>query len=430
MAKPQEEQTGPSQAGPTWTVPGKGSNSLQLRHYNERVVLDAIRRMGEASKADVARHARLTPPAVSDILGALVDAGYVESRGQRRGGKGQPSALYGLNPQGGYSIGIHIGRRSLDGVLMGFAGDVIAYESLDHDFPEPRAVAAAGDQIVQGFRDRLGPEARRLVGVGISAPYFLGSWESELGFPREVSEAWRDVDLDLLLDTTAGLPVFVENDASAAAAAELVFGAGQRLRDFVHLTVGTMIGGGLILDGVLQTGPNGNAAAYGPMPVTPSRLSSVPRPAGPFEVLLRRASIYGLLNHLRAADVHLRRARELEPMPEAAARPFAEWREDCADALAQAIVATVSVVDVEAVVIDGLLPEALMKELVTAVDVRFRDVVPQGVLAPAILLGAVGPRASAMGAAILPIYLQFAPDSSVLTRRAVEKKPLMIRQVG
>ncbi|HVG46671.1 MAG TPA: ROK family transcriptional regulator [Rubellimicrobium sp.] len=412
------------------TLLGQGSNSLQLRHYNERVVLDAIRRLGEASKADVARHARLTPPAVSDILGALLEAGYVEPRGQRRGGKGQPSTLYGLNPRGGYSIGLHIGRRSLDGILMGFAGEVIAYESRDHDFPEPRAVALAGDRIVQGFRDRLGPEARRLVGLGISAPYFLGGWESELGFPREVSEAWRDVDLDRLFEASARLPVFVENDASAAAAAELVFGAGQRLRDFVHLTIGTIIGGGLILDSVLQTGPNGNAAAYGPMPVTPSRLSSVPPPTGPFEVLLRRASIYGLLNHLRAAGVHLRRVRELDPMAAAAAQPFAEWREDCADALAQALVATVSVVDVEAVVIDGLLPEPLMGSVVAAVEARFLEIVPQGVVIPAILPGSVGPRASAMGAAILPIYLQFAPDSSVLTRRAVEKKPLMIRQVG
>ena len=56
---------------------GKGSNSVQVRHYNERVVLDAIRRLGQASKADVARHAHLTPPAVADIIDALVEGGYV-----------------------------------------------------------------------------------------------------------------------------------------------------------------------------------------------------------------------------------------------------------------------------------------------------------------------------------------------------------------
>lgn len=409
---------------------GQGSNSVQLRHYNERVVLDAIRRLGQASKADVARHARLTPPAISDILGALVDAGYVEPQGKRTGGKGQPSALYGLAARGGFSIGLHIGRRSLDAVLMSFSGEVLAYEQHDHDHPKPSVIRATGDELIRSFQEQLGPEASRLIGLGISAPYFLGSWDVELGFPTDVSEAWRDVDVSGLFASAAGLPTFVENDASAAAAAELVFGAGQRLRDFVHLSISTLIGGGLILDGVLQTGPSGNAAAYGPMPVTPSRLSSVPPPQGPFELLLRRASIYGLVNHLAAAGVPVRRVRELDPMPAAARVPFAEWQADCADALAQAIVSTVAVVDVEAVVIDGLLPETLMRETVASVEARFRAILPEGVVAPSILLGSIGPRASAMGAAILPIYLQFAPDSSVLTRKAVEKKPLMIRSVS
>ena len=58
------------------TLPsGKGSNSVQVRHYNARVVLDAIRRLGQASKADVARYAHLTPPAVAGIFDALVNAG-------------------------------------------------------------------------------------------------------------------------------------------------------------------------------------------------------------------------------------------------------------------------------------------------------------------------------------------------------------------
>jgi hypothetical protein len=52
-------------------VTGKGSNSVQVRHYNERVVLDAIRRLGQASKADVARFAHLTPPAVAEQIALI-----------------------------------------------------------------------------------------------------------------------------------------------------------------------------------------------------------------------------------------------------------------------------------------------------------------------------------------------------------------------
>jgi predicted NBD/HSP70 family sugar kinase len=409
---------------------GKGSNSAQVRHYNERVVLDAIRRMGQASKADVARIAHLTPPAVAGIVDALVNAGYVEHRGKRFGQKGQPSVMYGLAAEGAYSIGLHIGRRTLDAVLIDFTGKTRSAESHEYDFPMPEAVKRIGNGFISRMRNMLGKNASRLFGLGISAPYFLGGWEQELGVAPETSAKWREVDLTNFFSEAGSLELIVENDASAAAAAELIFGAGTRYRDFVYLSINSMIGGGLILDGVLQTGPNGNTAAYGPLPVTPSRLSSVARPSGNTELLLRRASIYILVNHLHANGVTIKRMRELDPLPPEAKQFVAEWQEDCADALAQAIIATISIIDIEAVVIDGLLPRAMLQETVSLIQNRFAETVPMGVMAPEIVCGSSGPQASAMGAGILPIYSMFSPDSSVLTKKAIEKKPMMIRSLG
>jgi len=430
LARPaqQPDYTGMSSSGTS--AYGKGSNSVQMRQYNERVVLDAIRRLGQASKADVARYANLTPPAVAAIFEALEAAGYIALKGKRFGKKGQPSSLYGLDPEGGFSIGLHVGRRTLDAVLIEFTGAVRNTESLEYDYPEPEVVRRAGGSMIARIRRDLADLAPRLIGMGISAPYFLGGWEQELGFPPEVSARWREIDLTDFFAEAKGLPLFVENDASAAAAAELVFGAGTRYRDFVHLSIHTMIGGGLIIDGVLQTGPNGNAAAYGPMPVTPSKLSSIKPPTGQFEMLLRRASIYGLMNHLRANGVPINRVRDLDPMPSKARKYFAEWQEDCVDALAQAIVTTIAVVDVEAIVIDGLLPRALLQDTVSKIQRRFAELVPMGLVAPEIISGTTGPQGSAIGAGILPIYSMFAPDSAILTKKAIEKKPLMIRSLG
>jgi predicted NBD/HSP70 family sugar kinase len=407
-----------------------GSNSVQLRHYNERVVLDALRREGEASKAQLSRIARLTPPAISGIVDSLVAAGLVEARGKRFGGKGQPSAMFGIRGDGAFSIGLHLGRRSLDGALLGFDGETLLFEQFEHDFPDPEDVRLRGNQILRNFRKHLGAKADRLIGMGISAPYFLGSWETELGTQPETQGRWRDIDLTSHFADARGLPIFVENDASAAAAAELVFGAGKYLKDFVHLSVNTMIGGGLVMDGVLQTGPNGNAAAYGPMPVTPSRLHSTPPSKGAFELLLRRASIYVLMRHLAASGSQVTRVRELDPMPDDARRPFAEWQADCAEALAQAIVSTISVIDVEAIVIDGLLPRNLMQDTTSKVRAELARVMPTGVVAPDIIDGTLGARASAIGAAILPLYMLFAPDSAILTRKGTGNKPLMVRSTG
>ena len=409
---------------------GKGTNSVQVRHYNERVVLDAFRRLGQASKADVSRFAHLTPPTVAGIVDALVEAGYVELKGKRFGQKGQPSVMYGIAPEGAFSIGLHLGRRTLDAVLVEFSGAVRTSESHEYEFPEPELVRRIGGGVIMRMRNELGEQAARLIGIGVAAPYFLGGWEHELGFPPEVSARWREIDLTTFFTEANGLPIFVENDASAAAAAELVFGAGTRYRDFIHLSINTMIGGGLIIDGVLQTGVNGNAAAYGPMPVAPSHLSSVPPPVGPFEILLHRASVYGLINHLRANGIVIKRVRELDPMPPDARALVNEWQEDCADALAQGIIASIAVVDVEAIVIDGLLPRALLQDTVARVQRRFAELVPAGLVAPEIVAGTTGPRASAIGAGILPIYSMFAPDSAVLSKKAFEKKPLMIRSIA
>lgn len=406
---------------------GKGSNSVQLRHYNERVVLDAFRRFGQASKAEVARFAHLTPPAVAAIIDALVAGGYVVENGKRFGGKGQPSAMYALAPDGAYSIGLHIGRRAMDAILIGFSGQTCAFETHEYDHPDPDGIRRLGGAAIARFRAQLGPAGgARLVGIGISAPYFIGGWDEELGFPSDVQIAWRAVDLRSHFAESQGLPVMIENDASAAAVAELVYGVGKQYPDFLHISLSTFIGGGLVLDGTLQTGPNGNTAAFGPFPVTPSSLASVPKPAGKFEVLLHRASIYTLVHHLRVNGVEITRVRELDPMPPEAKALVSEWQDDCADALAQAIIGSIALIDLDAVVIDGLLPQPLLLDTVARVRKCFAEMMPPGLIAPTIIAGSLGARASALGASLLPIYSMFGPDTGVLMKKGNDKKPLMV----
>lgn len=406
---------------------GKGSNAVQLRHYNERVVLDAVRRFGEASKAEIARFAHLTPPAIAGIVDALVSGGYLVENGKRFGGKGQPSAMYRLAPDGAYSIGLHIGRRAMDAILTDFSGQTVAFETHEYDHPDPVSTRELGDASIARFKAELGnKKQKRLVGIGISAPYFIGGWDEELGFPSDVQMEWRTFDLKSHFADSQDLAVLIENDASAAAVAELVYGLGKQYADFLHISLSTFVGGGLVLDGTLQTGPNGNTAAYGPFPVTHSTLNSVAKPAGKFEVLLHRASIYTLVNHLRSNGFQITRVRDLDPMPEKARTLVSEWQEDCADALAQAIIGSIALVDLEAVVIDGLLPHTLLQETVERVRHCFAEMLPPGLIPPVIRAGALGARGSALGASLLPIYSMFGPDTGVLMKKGIDKKPLMI----
>jgi len=395
----------------------KGSNSVRVRRYNERVVLEALNRLGQASKADLARSTNLTPQAVATIVDALAAAGLVQVQGKRVGQVGQPSTLYAAAPEGAFSVGLHVGRRALDAVLVDFTGKTLRGETCEYEFPEPKMVADLATGYVRTLRASLPPGLRdRVVGTGIAMPYFLGGWTNELGLPRAVTDAWEAFDFTGKLEQDIAGPLFFENDASSAATAEFVYGIGRETRDFIYLFISTFIGGGLVIDGNLETGPHGNSAAFGPYPVSRSLLSSVPPPKGPFEILLRRASVYVLTNHLRRNNVPIRRAHELLELGDRAEPFLSEWIADCADALAQAIVGAIAVVDVSGIVIDGILPPAILQRTVQAVADRFAELMPEGLVPPKIEIGSIGAQAAAIGAAILPLYAMFAPDSDVLLK--------------
>lgn len=394
---------------------GKGSNSVKVRHYNERFVLDAIRRLKEASKSDLARAAHLTPAAVADIVDGLESAGFVKQVGKRFGQRGSPSILYRLAPERIYSVGIKIGRRALEAVLVDFAGEVRARASHEYRYPDPDIVRKAGNTSLANFEALVdGLDDASIVGVGIASPFFLGGWSEELGFPDDLGDRWEAIDLMTFFATPPKAPVFIENDATSAALAELVQGAGARFQDFMHISIDTFVGGGLVQSGKVHTGPHGNSAALGPLPVSPSSLDSVAAKPARYQSLLHRASIYVLVNHLKSRGVEIVRVRELEPMPPGAREPLFEWIEDCAHALVEAIIAITSVIDIEAIVLDSILPRSIHLELLAKVQNQFNRVSAVGIVAPEIVPGQFGPEASPIGAAMLPFSALLAPDSSVL----------------
>jgi hypothetical protein len=103
----------------------RGSNHAGMRQFNERIVLQAIRHHGALPKADLARMTHLSTQAVSIIVGRLMDDGLLIKQGRLRGRIGQPSVPLSLNPDGAYSIGIQVGRRSLQLVVVDFCGQLV-----------------------------------------------------------------------------------------------------------------------------------------------------------------------------------------------------------------------------------------------------------------------------------------------------------------
>ncbi|MDT8439773.1 MAG: ROK family transcriptional regulator [Wenzhouxiangellaceae bacterium] len=402
----------------------KGSNSSRLGRYNRSILLTELRRSGSASKAVLAQRSGLSPQAVTRIVDELEQTGMVSRSGKQRGGKGQPSILYRINPSGAYAIGAKIGRRFLDLLVMDFGGTIIDRIRHEYPWPEPEQVLQWIDVGIRTLAGALGVDERqRLMGVGVAMPWFLGQLEAQTGMSRAAAEKWRCMDFDEELRRRTTLPVFFENDDSAAAIAELLFGCGTEVDNFLYVFLGTFVGGGVIIDGNLMRGVHGNSGALASLPVPGSRLESAEK-AQPVDVLMNRASLFVLTRHLHQAGVQVSELDRLTDLAGAQRESLEAWLDDCADALAHALVGVVAVLDTAAIVIDSLLPPALVTDLVERVRQQLGKRLPAELIQPDILQGRLGASATVMGGAILPFYSNFVLDRTVLLTGGVPRRIL------
>ena len=158
------------------------------------------------------------------------------------------------------AIGIDIGGTKVAAGVVDEQGTIIA----DRRVPTPGASAAAVEQAIAGLVMELRKE-HDVVAVGIGAAGFVDAARSTVLFSPNV--AWRDEPLRDEVAKLVDLPVVVENDANAAAWGEYRFGAGRGEDHMVCVTVGTGIGGGVVLGGQLYRGKFGIGAEFGHMQV-------------------------------------------------------------------------------------------------------------------------------------------------------------------
>ncbi|MCT4332860.1 ROK family transcriptional regulator [Paracoccus sp. YLB-12] len=356
---------------------------------NERLILSLIRKRGPMPRAALAQATGLSAQAITNLSRKLIENGFLAEEDVVRGKVGQPSTPLSLAPDGALFIGLKLGRRLAELALVDFAGQVKLHRQEIYPFPEPDRVLAFARHGIATFQSNLTQAARdRIAGLGIATPFRLWDWGVEMA-------AWQDHDLRAELAAELPFPVFLENDATTACGAELVFGQRPLPADFLHIYIAHFPGGGLVLDGKLRFGPQRNAAALG----------SILVPDG--GQLLDRASV---------ASLETRLGRSLHPddsawdVPE---RVEAEWAAQAGRALAFVSLAAASIVDLPLVVIDGAVPHATRTRLVEATRTALIDMPREGIDPPEVIEGSLGRNARVLGAAALPLSHFFQPDGQL-----------------
>jgi predicted NBD/HSP70 family sugar kinase len=244
-----------------------GSGSLtSLRELNRGRVVESLRELGVASRAEIARSTGLSPATVSTLVGQLVEAGLVVDAPQRlsrRSQGGRPPALITLDPAAGVAIGIDFGKRHLAVAVSDLSHEILAerWRTMHEDY-DARAGMDGAVKLVDEALARSGTEPDRVLGVGLGLPGPIHRSTGTVG-SSAILPGWTDVRIAEVMSERLALPVHVDNDANLGALAELHWGAGQGASTLVYLKMATGIGAGLVIGGRLFHGAGGTAGEIG-----------------------------------------------------------------------------------------------------------------------------------------------------------------------
>ena len=389
---------------------GGGSNLSRVRAHNERLVLSLIREE-PLPRAEIARRTGLSAQTITLITRALDSEGLIEAGTPVRGKVGQPSVPLMLKADGAYFMGLKVGRRSAELITMNFLGDVVLRCQEPYPYPTPECIVQFLQRELPLVATELGRKATRLHGLGVAMPYEIWDWSEKLGAPKRVMEQWRDFDFQKAISSFTELPVFVENDATAACGAELTFGHGKHHSEFAYFFIGYFIGGGLVINDSVYRGRTGNAGAFGSLPV------------------IDENSKNGLSQLIDTSSIHLFESEVLSGTDSATdylvhdskiwlseTETLDAWISKLTGSLAMAIVSINSVVDVGVIIIDGGFPEAIRGRIVNNTRATLESLDTKGIQIPDVIEGKVGADARALGAARLPLFARFLLDETVLTK--------------
>jgi predicted NBD/HSP70 family sugar kinase len=237
------------------------ARSDTIRNINRQIVLNYVRERAPISRAEISHETELQRSTVSLIVGELKDRGLIdEIEGESTGGR--PPILLQLRAAGSIAVGVDVSIKQTVVATSDLAGRVLDKETFKTEPSSEKTLRKIIDCTKRLIKKEKGIEA-----IGVSLP---GLVDPETGNAIFIPHfKWRDWDIAEKLKAATGLPVKVDNDANAAALAELWFGRPEirEVRDFVLVLVEEGLGTGIVFDGQVYHGEAGAAGEFGHMTI-------------------------------------------------------------------------------------------------------------------------------------------------------------------
>ena len=237
------------------------ARSNTIRDINRQIVLNYVRERGPISRAEIAHETALQRSTISLIVEELRIEGLIEElSGESTGGR--PPILLSLRTADAVAIGVDVGTTRTIVASSDLAGRLLQQE---HFETNPDASQTTRN-IIDLARKLITRNNGTIEGIGMSLPGLVSAEGKELFVP---TFNWRDLPLADDVSAATGLPVTIDNDANAAAHAELWFGRPEirEIRDFILVLVEDGVGTGIVFDGQVYRGENGAAGEFGHMTI-------------------------------------------------------------------------------------------------------------------------------------------------------------------
>lgn len=359
---------------------------------NERALLRVIWRNPGVSRTELTGLTDLAQQTIHRLLDQLAERGIICLGSPKPGlGKGQPSPMLTLDGAYAWSCGMSVNTDVIDVCLMDFAGTVLAETNVQL---REKTVAQALDRVrdwVKEQQGKLGLSEERFFGVGVGiAGFHVSGTTFNASLPLH---EWSLIELGPLLTTYFDRPVWALNGGKTGTIAEAMFGVGRYIKDFAYLSFNYGFGGGLICDGELLHGGNGNAGEFSQMYED--------------EEITRRPALQIILEKLKAHGVDVPSITYLRRNFDPKWPGVGDWLEEIMPAYNRLINAIWAVYDPKAIVFGGQIPPGLAEMMIERTRLFGKPRYGVGRASPKLIISEIKPDAAAMGAAATPFKLTF-----------------------
>ena len=282
---------------------GAAADQYTVREHNTALILATLRQQEPISRAKIASETGLNRSTVSSIINKLIQAGMIEETELQSETFGRPGMLLKLNPNYGFTVGIDVNVDYIMAVVLDFTYNIVWQKRviisplLEQSEVLQQALDLTHTAVNVGIQRGM-----KALGIGVVLPGLVDVHEGVLTLGPNLH--WENVPVRALWQLHFDLPVYVENDANAAAMGEYYLGEAKEAAYFVFINVGVGIGGGIMIEGNLLRGARGFASEIGHMVVEPDGAECACGSRGCLETVIgNTAVIASTQKALRAAPM-------------------------------------------------------------------------------------------------------------------------------